>query len=174
VGKRRKGELVSLREEIYAREYVATRDMQKAALAAGWAPSTAACPGEIHARPGVQKRIQALSIEILKKVDLRAEHVLNVTRNILSANWSDVASWDEAGVHLRKSSTLSPETLDAVKSVTQTISAGGGSMKVEMYSKLEAAKLAAQMLQLAKPNDSGAVTVDVEVNLIPRQEESAE
>lgn len=71
----------------------------------------------LMALPEVSARVAELQQAIEERAIMSAVAVRKKLSNIASAKTSDAVEWDEQGVWVKPSKSLSPETLDAVASV---------------------------------------------------------
>jgi phage terminase small subunit len=170
----------SKREDIFAREYVIDFNATRAALAAGYSPTSASESGcELLRKSKVTLKINDLLSKRASKLGIKAERVVEEIARLANSNIEDFLSRDEKGgiIHpvTLDFSRVSRDQLAAVQEI-KVDEYGGGSGDGERRQVLRTTfKLAPKdkaldmlMRHLGAYNDKLAVRIDMSTEIVNR------
>lgn len=127
---------------LFIAEYLVDKNAKAAAIRAGWTEKTAgrASWELLHKNPKTAAAIKEALEAQQVRTGITADRVLLEIANIAFAKPTDVMAWGPDGVILRDSKSLTPEAAALVQEVSETkgTDKGGGSVKIKVYSKLDA------------------------------------
>lgn len=126
--------------ELFAQEYLTDLDAKKAAIRAGYAPSTAFQRGyQLLNRPEIQKRIKFYQGFIAEKCMVTPERIIREYMKIAFTEISDVAEIKDNCLVVKNLEDVPPEHRGAIAEISEVVSPRGGKrIKVKMYDKLKA------------------------------------
>ena len=132
------------RRELFCREYVIDFNAHQAAIRSGYSAKTAySYASQLMKRMDVQIRIEELKAQVMEKVDLRREDVINEMRRIAFADTRKL--FIPGGRNLVDIHDLDDDTAAAVESIEVVANTQQGAVvdythKIKMSSKLGALK----------------------------------
>jgi phage terminase small subunit len=123
----------------FVEEYLKDMNARQAAIRAGYAANSAHVMGHRlrNANRFVKAAIDARVEEARAKVKMSAEEVLERMTALARANMADFAYWDERGVKLRPSSSLTPAQQYAIDSVGEDPGITGHQMQKDSAVKIK-------------------------------------
>jgi len=165
------------RQRLFVAEYLLDLNATQAAIRAGYSPKTAGRTGhENLKKPEIAAAIQEAFEARLERLEVSAERVVLEYARLAFSDLRQVVSWNEYGVSLRDSGSLSDEAAAAVQQVTETITRleeGGTTIRrqVKLHDKLGALRDLGRHLGLFGKEGPSPVNVNVKVDARPRKAE---
>lgn len=130
---------LSVREEIFCKEYVADFNGTRAAKAAKYSKKTAyAIANRLLKRVEVQRRIEELKEQATRKAGLTLKRVLEELGTLAFSNISDYLEFGPDGVSIRESVKMSREVLACVAEVSEITTNQGKRVKLKLHDKAKA------------------------------------
>jgi phage terminase small subunit len=155
------------REERFCQEIVLGKTHYEAYLNAGYKANNKVTASNLASRllknDRIQTRLAVLRAEAAERYKVTPDNIFMRTGAILNADMSNYMTWGPNGVTLKPSSELTPEQSAAVEEVTETVTKGGGTVKIKLHSKMKAIELGAKILKMVsdKPDPLGEVTLKI-------------
>lgn len=123
----------------FVEEYLIDLNAAAAARRAGYSPRRSEMIGyENLTKPYIQAAIEAAQRERSARTGITADRVIAEIAKIAFADPRKVMTWGPCGVVLRDSAELTDDEAAIVSEVAETRTESGGSVKVKLYSKLDA------------------------------------
>lgn len=117
----------TIRQELFAREYVIDLNGTRAAIAAGYSEKGADVRGsELLANRKVKAKIDALLSKRASKLEIKAEHVADELRKLAFANMQDYMRINDDGWPELDLSTLSRDQAAAIQEFSEDATGGTG------------------------------------------------
>ncbi len=157
------------KEELFALEFVKDWNGAAAYRRAGYKGKGHTAEVEASRmirKPQVKAVIDREMARCREKVKLSAERVLTELARVGFSDLGDVAEWDDAGVKLTPSKTLSVDARAALQEVSQHTTEHGTQIKVKLHGKIEALDKLAKHLNLYQDPDTLRQTRSVTINII--------
>ena len=109
------------KQEAFCREYVIDWNATQAAIRAGYSKKTAGQIGEENLKkPEIDKRVQELKAEVLRKVEIKAEDVAASDKDVIEVTWEELHNWDGFIAMAKPPEDLTDRQKRAIKGLTQT------------------------------------------------------
>lgn len=141
----------------FCREYLIDRNAGQAYKRAGYRPkndNVARVSGHrLLTKANVAAEIAKLETELADRTKLTAENVLEEIRRVAFVDRRKLASWGPDGVKWRPSEDLTEEEAAIVESISETVTASGGTIKIKTASKNTALDKLARYFGLYKDRD---------------------
>lgn len=164
---------LNAKQQRFVEEYLLDLNAAAAARRAGYSERTADRIGYENLRkPEIQTAIQAAMQERSQETGITAARVLKELARIAFIDSRALFTWGPDGVTLKPSSELSEDAAAAVAEVSQTITTGGGSIKLKLHSKLPAIEMLGRHLAMwtdRKPEGGAGIEVAEELVSVPRR-----
>lgn len=123
----------------FVAEYLIDLNATQAAIRAGYSKQTAYSQGQrLLKNAGVATAIAVGQKRVAAKLDITTERVLKELAQIGFAQPGEYFEWGSKGVTLIDKEKLTPEQMAAVAEVAQTVSPGGGSIRLKLHDKVAA------------------------------------
>ena len=117
----------SLRQQIFAREYVIDLNAYRAAMASGYSEKTARSQGaRLLTKPSVIKAIDQLQTKRASKLEIKAEKIAEELARIGFANMHDYMSVDDDGKPFLDLSALTRDQAAAIQEIREDTTGGSG------------------------------------------------
>jgi len=156
------------KQERFCREYCVDHNATQAAVRAGYTKRSAqVTSSRLLSNAMVHARVVELEAPVLKELDISKERVLREFALMGFGRINKVVEVDERGVHAIPWAKVSEDDLAAVQEASETVTAGGGSIRIKMHDKCPALTKLGEHLGLWKGNDLPAGVVEIRVNLVP-------
>lgn len=142
------------KRQLFTEEYLIDLDATKAAVRAGYSPKTAHSQGHrLLKDPVINAAIQQAMKERARRVELKADDVIEELRRIAFTNMSDVVSINESGATFLKNSESWPEdSKSAVAEVAFIENNSGVHFRIKMHDKIKALELLGKHLGILREN----------------------
>ena len=134
------------RMELLVLEYMKDLDLIQAGRRAGYTSLKRAEEAFLH--PWTQLRVREACTKRAKRLEISTDNVLQEIARIAFADPSLVMSWDNNGITLKPSTTLTEDVKAAVASVVQQRSRFGLTMEVKFHDKLKALEMLGRHLRM--------------------------
>lgn len=140
------------KQKRFCQEYLIDSNATQAAIRAGYSAKTAPEMGwENLRKPQIEEYLRQLQDERAKRNEITADRVQREIAAIGFANLTDVISFNDRGMEIKDSSSLSQNTLAALSSVTFTDHpTAGRRVSVKLHDKLTALNMLANQLGMNK------------------------
>lgn len=155
---------LSVRQQMFVREYLIDLNATQAAIRAGYSKKTAGSQGErLLNRSDIKAIVQKKMDERATRVDITADRVLEEIAKLAFSNINDFVDWSDGAVSIRASAGIDNKKLGAISEVSESATQNGSNIKVKMHDKVRALELAGKHLKLFtdKVEHSGKVRVIV-------------
>jgi phage terminase small subunit len=100
--------------------------------------------------PKVAGRIEELRAELRDRHKVTADRIAEELSHILFADPGSYFDWGPGGVTVKEKSSLTPEQRRVISQVEQTVTDAGGTIRVKLHSKIEAADKLARLMGFYK------------------------
>ena len=153
------------RQKKFVEEYLIDLNATRAAIAAGYSEKGATVRGsELLTNRNVCAALNKANEERQKRAELSADMVLEELKAIAFSDMRDFAYWNESGVSLKESDSLSDIAAKAVAEVSESTNAHGGQLKFKLYDKLSALEKLGKHLKIFEPDkEHGDINITVSV-----------
>ena len=109
------------RQESFVTEYLVDLNGTQAAIRAGYSPKGASArASELLANRKIQEALAHARGARRERLEIDADSVVRELARLGFSKMTDVASWDDLGVHIKGSDTLDADTKATIKEVTLT------------------------------------------------------
>ena len=137
---------LTAKQERFCQEYIIDCNGTQAAIRAGYSERTAQeQSSRLLSKVMVQQRVAELQANVARRLDIKAENVLQELARVGFSNIGDYVAWGPDGVRLRPSEDMTPEQWAAVSEVVDVFGSDGRSgIKFKLHDKLAA------LIQLGK------------------------
>ena len=147
---------LTAKQALFVKEYLLDLNATQAAVRAGYSKKNAAriaveLLNKTHVASAVQKAITKRN----ERTEISQDRILEELAHIAFGNLGDVVEWGPAGVKLKDSKLLTPEQLATICEVSETVTVGGGSMRIKRHDKMKALELLGRHLGLFDKKDDG-------------------
>jgi phage terminase small subunit len=140
---------LTLKQLRFVEEYLVSLNATQAAIAAGYSPRTAYRTGADNLRkPQIAAAIENAMAERSARTLVSADQVIKALVNIAFSDRSRIATWGPGGIVFRNSSELTDGEKQLVESFSETRTRNGGTIRVELCSRLGAIKMLAEHVGL--------------------------
>lgn len=137
------------KQQVFCKEYLIDLNATQAAIRAGYSKKTAGQIGDENLKkPEISHAIQLEMNKRAARTEITVDRVLKELARIAFADPRKIMKWNQRGVILRDSETLTDDEAAAVCEVTQTITDAGGSIKIKLNDKNTALQLAGRHLKM--------------------------
>ena len=137
------------KQRLFVAEYLVDFNATQAAIRAGYSEKTAGRIGQENLqKPVISAAIDEALEERLKALGVTSHRVLEELARLGFSDMRDYTEWGPRGVMLKDASELSEDAARAISEVSQTITAGGGSIKFKLHDKKGALELLGKHLKL--------------------------
>lgn len=153
---------LTVKQEAFARAYIETggnaSEAYRRSYSAGkMKPETV--NREAHTlleNPKVATRITTMQAAAQKRHEVTIDRVVGEYVKVAFADAGDYFEWGPGGVRVKDKSELTPEQRAVVAEVSQTITPGGGTIKVKLHDKLNALEKLGKHLGMFKADNEQA------------------
>lgn len=150
------------KQAAFAAEYLVDLNATQAAIRAGYSKRTAYRIGaELLQKTSVSEAIAAGQAKRAQRVEITADRVVAELAKIAFADPRDLMEWGPSGVKFKNSADLMEEQAASVAEVTETITQGGGSIRLKKYDKLKALELLGKHLGMFERKMEGCEDEEV-------------
>lgn len=133
---------LTARQQLFVTEYAIDHNGAQAAIRAGFSKKGArVAASKLLAKGNIRAAIANLDGVRLAKADVTAQKVMDELARVAFSDMRRYAKWGSGGVTLNKAEDLSEDDARCVSEVSQTITAGGGSIKFKLHDKVTALTL---------------------------------
>jgi phage terminase small subunit len=150
--RKRAPKLLTDKQRRFVAEYIVDLNAAAAYRRAGYKVSSNAAASanaaRLIAKDSIQTAIQTALADRAARTQTLADQVVRALVNIAFSDRSRIAEWDKDGVTFRKSTELTADEKMLVESCSQTITAHGGTIRVELCNRLGALKMLGEHLGL--------------------------
>ncbi len=157
---------ITLRVQRFVDEYVADpSNATQAYLRAGYkctAEAARRAASRLLTRVDVAALVAERQRALQQRVEVTQDKVVRELVRIAFADQRQLVSWGPDGVVLRKSTALSDEDAAAVAEVAQTVTQGGGSLRVKAHDKVRALELLGKHLGIFEADNRRKVDGTIE------------
>lgn len=134
---------LTLKQENFAMAYIETANASEAYRRAYDVSNMSPAAIEVEAcrllaNPKVALRITILQAQHRKRHDVTIDRLVQELANIAYANPKDYFEWGPDGVKVRDCKELTEQQSSVIAEVSQTVTPGGGTIKVKLADKLSA------------------------------------
>lgn len=156
------GRKLTAKEERFCREYIIDLNATQAAKRAGYSEKSAYSIGQENLKkPEIESFIHQLLSKRAKRLEIKADNVLNEISRLAFSDITDAVEWKSDGtVTIKSSDTLSPDVTACIAEITQTTSGGKSTLKIKMHSKPAALDKLCRHLALYKERSPLEVLLD--------------
>lgn len=145
---------VNEKKKIFAQEYAKTFNGTDSAVKAGYSKKSAhAAASRLLNDVKVREHLTKLYAKAEAKTDITLEKVIKELAKIAFHNTKDLAQFTIDGIHFEDWSKLSDDKTACVSSVTEHMTANGGSRSFRTYDKVKALELLGKHLGLKQQLD---------------------
>jgi len=138
----------------FCREYLIDRNAGQAYKRAGYKPKNDAVARvsahRLLTKANVAAEVARLEAELAERTKLTAADVIEEIRRVAFVDRRRLASWGPKGVQWRASDELTPEEASIVESISETVTAAGGTIKIKTANKNAALDKLARIFGLYK------------------------
>lgn len=157
-----KGKGLTDKQKRFAHEYLVDYNATQAAIRARYSPATAQQQSSrLLLNVLVLEEIERRKKQIMKKLEITQERVLEEYAKLAFADISDIVKWGRGGINVNESSTLDREHTAAISKITETRTRDSITVEVKMHDKKGALDSIARHLGMFK--DSLNITTPVDV-----------
>ena len=134
----------------------------QAAITAGYSRKTAYSQGQrLLNNVEIKASLAELGSKMAIKTDITQQRVILEYARIALANMTDFMTWDQDGMKLKDSLSLTEEEVAAVAEVSQTITEHGGTLRLKLHDKKGALdSLAARLWPVIERSEHLNVNID--------------
>lgn len=141
------------RQKAFVREYLVDLNAKQAAIRAGYSAKSAQEQSSrllSHAKVSeyVREKMEARA----KRVELRADDVLEELRKVAFSRITDYVKFGPTGIVLKSSDDMPDDATACVQMVSETVTKDGGTVNFKLHNKVDALKTLLQ--HLAPPGDT--------------------
>lgn len=120
----------------FVEEYMIDLNATQAAIRAGYSEDSAGQIGHDNLKKHeIQEALAGARKEQSERTMVTADMVILELARLGFSNMGNYAHWNESGVELKDSSTLTDDALRCVSEVSQTVTAEGGTVKFKLHDK---------------------------------------
>lgn len=163
---------LSFKQQRFVDEYLIDLNASAAYKRAGYkgkGQTAASSAARMLRNVDVAEAIAARQRRLANKLEISVTRVLTELARIGFSDMRRVATFGPTGVTLATSDSLDPDDAAAVESVSQTVSVGGGSIKVKLHNKVQALKLLGDHLGLFNTEGGQATTAPPNAEASPSE-----
>lgn len=140
---------LTLKEQLFVKHYVKTRNATESAKLAGYSEDTAGVIGsENLKKPYIQDAVNKQIRMIEEKVDISTEMIISELKKVAMANITEIASWKDGSVSFTPSEDLDEDATASIQEVSSQATEFGQNMKVKLYDKIRALELLGKHLKM--------------------------
>lgn len=152
------------KQALFVQEYLVDLNATQAAIRAGYSEKTASRIGpELLGKTCVAEAMTQAKSERAKRVEVTQDVVISELARIAFSDARAVVTWNEYGVFIKDSSTLTDDEAATVSEVSRTDTKDGGTTRIKQYDKLKALELLGKHLGIFTPkqnlNEPTTITV---------------
>lgn len=133
---------LTAKQKRFVDEYLVDLNATQAAIRAGYSAKRADAIGYENLRkPVIAAAIGEMQMKRAERTGITQDRVLNELARVAFGDPRKVMSWGPRGVTLINSTTLTDDEAAMVSEASETITAGGGSVKLKLNDKLRALEM---------------------------------
>lgn len=152
------------KQQRFVEEYLVDLDASAAARRAGYSVRTAGQVGyQLLQKTSIAESISAAQLARSQRTQVTADRVVRELARIAFADVRALFQWGPDGVKLLKSADLTDDQAAAVESVAESVTQGGGSLKLKTHSKVAALQLLGKHLGMFVDRIEATVGTTLEV-----------
>lgn len=124
------------KQQRFVEEYLIDLNATQAAIRAGYSEDTAHSIGwENLRKPDIAQAITDAKLKRSQRVELTQDMVIAELSRIGFSNMGNYVRWNESGIELLSSETMTEDALRCVSEVSQTVTAEGGTVRFKLHDK---------------------------------------
>ena len=164
---------LTVKQEMFCKEFLVDLNGTKAAIRAGYSPKTAhVIANENLRKPYIQKMIQKLMDKRSTRVEITADRVLKELAAIGFSNIGDYLEFGPGRLALQESEKLTREQLSCISEVSKLTSKQGTTVRFKLHGKESALELLGKHLDIFAGKDgSGQQGTQIHIYLPQKDNE---
>jgi phage terminase small subunit len=133
---------LTLKQELFVKEYLVDLNATQAAVRAGYSKRTANSSGPALLQQTSVSNAIALAIdERAKRLEVAQDRVIRELARIAFGDLRDSAAWSADGIVFKDSSELTDDAAAAISEISENITEKGGTLRIKRYDKVKALEL---------------------------------
>jgi phage terminase small subunit len=130
------------KQQIFIEHYLRTLNATQSAIAAGYSKKTARQIGQENlTKPVIKEEIDKALERRKKKIQVKADDILQELVKIGFADVKGTATWTASGIKLKDSDDVEDSVSAAIQEVQESVGPHGTAVKIKMHDKIRALKL---------------------------------